>query len=325
MALPVRAAPRIRDLVGTMGSDKVGSLLFGRSYVGHHSDDKLLLKDRNGERELLLVGVDEKRSEFFHEDPHLVGVRLALRDPVGDVTEAYIRARFVVDHPGTMWRWQRVLGRRNGALIDFRVPDPREELHHDRSSIEKRAKPLGGLDAFFILPERFRLQASNPDLTYTRTLEGEAWRPYLRRSVDGISKYRPNHQQLMVHRWHPVEANPKKAREVSRDQPFRGFLQFDRAPAFRAPSDVVLLVALMIGCLYLLFEPLTLRSDLDEVTVWAGDRVSELVKLIVALGIVGGLSLLYEFIAKRKNLPRLFRQLKRGFKKAEYAWFKAWS
>src|ERR1700740_1916787 len=47
MALPIRTAPRIRDLIGTIGNDKVASLLFGKSYIGHHSDDRLLLKSRS--------------------------------------------------------------------------------------------------------------------------------------------------------------------------------------------------------------------------------------------------------------------------------------
>lgn len=331
MALPVRATPRIRDLVGTIGNSEVAALLFGKSYDGG-SDSKLMLKlDEGGvtaTKEIRLVGIDEKASQFFYEDPHLVGVKLALIEPVPQGRTAYIRARFVIDHPGTMWRWQRVLGRRNGALIDFRVPDPREELQHDRSPIEKRAKSVEELDAFFILPERFRLQSSNPKLTYTRTLEGEVWRPYLRRSVNGISRFRPGHQRLMVHRWHPLESDGTP-RPVGRDRPFRGFLQFDRAPAFRAPTDLLLGVLLTSGVFYLLFRPLTLRRGVGDSVDWSGRRLADLVDLAVSLiaviGIVAIASFGYSLLAKYKNLPRIFQPIKRWFKKAEYLWFKIWS
>ena len=325
MALPVRAAPRIRDLVGTISNPEVGTLLFGKSYNGHTADGQLLLKVKiDGAEEtkaLQLVGVDEKKSNFFHEDPSLVAVSLALSQPVEPGETAYIRARFVVDHSGAMWRWQRVLGRRNGALIDFRVPDPREERQHDRSPIEKRAKPMGELDAFFILPDRFRLQAANPELTYTRTLEGESWHPYLRRSVNGLSRYRPGHQRLMVHRWHPVDKDGE-ARPVGRDRPFRGFLQFDRAPSFRAPSDLLLVVFATAAVFYLLFHPLSVNGKVGEDFDWLEARIDDLIRLGVVVIALIGIGFVYNIVSKWKKLPSLMKRLKREFKKAEYRWFK---
>jgi hypothetical protein len=330
MALPVRATPRIRDLVGTIGQTGVGTLLFGKSFDSVSPGElKLKLNPQDSEdlTTLKLIGVDERKSEFVHEDNDLVAVKLALVGPAASGETAYIRTRFVVDHSATMWRWQRVLGRRDGVLIDFRVPDPREERQHDRTTIESRAKPLQELDAFFMLPERFRLQAANPELKYTRTLEGRAWHPYLRRSVNGASALRPGHQRLMVHRWHPerVDGSPKP---VGREHPFRGFLQFHREPAFRAPSDLALTGLLTAAILWALFRPLSLRDGFGNQLNWAGDRLAAVIHLGLGLYLTAGVfvvaSAIYTAVARWKKLPKLYRRAKRIFKRAEYKWFEIW-
>lgn len=327
MALPVRTTPRLIDLSDTLKNNSVCALLFGKAFEGNlrnHLQLKLDPDNPNQVTDITCVGVDAKQSELIANDRELTVAKLTLGSGASPGNRSYVRVRFVVDHAGTMWRWQRVLGRRNGLLIDFRAPDPREESRKDRRSLEGRAKPIGELDAFFMVPERYRLQSSNPELKYTRTLEGKAWDPYLRRSLHGLSAYGGGHQRLMVHRWHPEtpQGNPKG---IDRDHPFRGFLQFNREPAFRAPTDLALGALITSVALYVLFRPFTMRDGVAGAGEWVGDRVSGLVALgLKAFLAAGALALLiaaWKTIQRRKELPAVLGQMKRLFKRVEYQWF----
>ncbi len=322
IALPVRTAPRFIDLSDTLKDTNVGVLLFGKTFVGN-SNDRLQLKlDPSGVTDIAPLRINAKDSDLAANDRELTVAKLALARPADTGHLAYLRVRFVVDHAGTMWRWQRVLGRRNGVLIDFRAPDPREESRNNRGHLEGRAKPIGELDAFFMLPERYRLQSANPELKYTRTLEGKAWDPYLRRSLNGLSANRGGHQRLMVHRWHPEtpDGNPKP---VDRVHPFRGFLQFNREPAFHAPSDLALGALLTAFALYVLFLPWL--DGVKTAADWIGDRVADLiglgVKAIIAAGVLAVGVFIWKAIQRRKELPAVFGHTKRLFKRAEYTWF----
>jgi hypothetical protein len=326
MALPVRAAPRVLDLSSTLNDATTGVLLFGKAFAGVTSDRlQLKLGEGDEETEIDLVALEEKKCEVSGVDDELTLAKLQLGPPAGAKNLSYVRVRFVVDHPGAMWRWQRVLGRRNGALIDFRAPDPREERRRDRRHLVDRAKPMGELDAFFMLPERYRLQAANPDLKYTRTLEGEAWHKYLRRSLHGLSARRGSHQRLMVHRWHP-ELTDGAPKPVDREHPFRGFLQFNREPGFRAPTDLILASMVTCALLYAFFRPLALRHGVTDAGGWIGDRVSELVssglRILLAAGTIAVVSIIYNALRKGKQWPTLMRGSKRAFKRMEYMWFK---
>lgn len=255
LAVPLRIVPRVRDLSDVMGDDATARLIFGRRYL--HTGDQIRLRQLDRPRTVMDVhvletehdgagtdgipttlsleldarpqergahDVDVRRLQVDEDASHEKGpdpkkaptvLRVALADPLSPGSLGYLRTRLIVDHAGTMWRWTRVLGRRHGAFIDLRVPDAREgAVTHQ--GLHRRAKRLDRLEVFVILWDRYQLRGSNPELAYTRTLEAPAWKTYLRRSATGLRR-----KNIMVHRW--------SARDVSRDNPFRG-LEGSAAP-----------------------------------------------------------------------------------------------
>lgn len=324
-ALPLRTAPHVVDLRDPLFDSSTAALIFGKSFERVDTRSlELKLKEGQPAEKVTLLALDDQSNELKPNDDELTVAKLALASRPAAGERSYIRARFIVDDPGTMWRWQRVLGRRHGLLIDFRAPDPREESRPERKALEDRAKPMAELDVFFIVPERYRLLAANPDLKYTRTLEGKVWRHYLRRSIHGLSVARRNHGRLMVHRWHPEDKG--EPTRVDGDNPFRGFLQLGREPAFRAPSDLLLGSLITALLIFALFRPLSLRSGIVDAGDSALDALNGISTLVLA--VLGGLTALtvitlaIKAIKNRKLPLTMAHKAKRMFKKAEYGWFK---
>jgi hypothetical protein len=222
---------------------------------------------------------------------------------------AYTRVRFVVDNSPSLWRWRRVLGRRSGAIVDLRVHDPREggSGANAPAEIHGRDLPIMNLEAFFMLPERFQLSGENPQLRYTRTLEGPRWRDYLRRNATGALR----REVVLVHRWSKHADADRPA--VSADRPFRGYLQFERVPSLRAPSDLVLVALAVVALSYAVFSHADLRSGLVDAGNWVGNTAAAIAALLAGLSIVALLALL----ERLKGLGAL----KRKFKTFEHKWF----
>lgn len=307
MVIPARVVKQIDLSKEVLQSAR---LIFGRHYRGN-TDHTLELKDY-GLVEVVPVSTIAQTTnlELITDEPakDLTALRVALAHGTPD-SSAYSRVRFIVDNSPSLWRWTRVLGRRSGAIIDLRVHDPREggSGANAPAKIHGRDLPIISLEAFFMLPERFHLSGENPPLRYTRTLEASRWREYLRRSVTGPLR----REVILVHRWN--KQGELEAPAVSEDRPFRGYLQFERVPSLRAPSDLLLSALAVVALAYAVFAHANLRSGIVDAGDWAGHTAAAVVALILGLSIFAILTL----VERLKGL----RRVKRWFKVIEHKWF----
>jgi hypothetical protein len=320
MAIPARVSA-IFDLSALMLRGDIAALIFSR-LLGEHDSQRRRFR-LEGQDWIQIAEVDDRSpaTRLVYHDDHLSAVRLQLAGQgLRAGTRAYLRVRFAIDHAGTLWRWERVLGRRNGALIDFRCPESREETgrRERRPVLHDRAVVIGSLDFFAMLPACYELRNATPALLYTRTLEGGSWDGYLRRSAQGPLR----REHMMVHHWH-------HEREIRPETVFRGFLQFSREPAFRAPSDLLLGALVALGLAYVLFRPLTPRagvSDVAEGVAAAASYFSEhVVSAIVGVGAIALITVLLRLVSKVRALPSVYIKVKRAFKKLEYNLHTIWA
>ncbi len=283
-------------------------LIFGRHYEST-TDSSLELKGY-GRVEIVPAVTREDGLDLITEQPvkDLTALRVGLAHSAQHGI-AYTRVRFVVDNSPSLWRWTRVLSRRSGAIIDLRVLDPREggSGANAPAEIHGRDMPIVNLEAFFMLPERFHLSGENPPLRYTRTLEGQRWRSYLRRYATGVLR----REVVLVHRWSVT--GTKEAPAVPEDRSFRGYLQFERVPSLRAPSDLALVALAVTAVAYGVFKHAGLRSGIVDGANWIGNTAAAIIALVAGLSIVALLTL----VERLKGL----RRVKRRFKIWEHKWF----
>jgi len=315
MVIPARVVKQL-DLSKEVLDSENARLIFGRHYVSV-TTDTLKLKNHEQVRVIAAATVeDEGKLDRLTDEAarELTALRVKLAE-VPEGATAYSRIRFVVDNSAPLCRWNRVLGRRSGAIIDLRVHDPREggAGANAPAAIHERDLPIQNLEAFFMLPQRFHIGGQNPPLKYTRTLEGPRWRDYLRRGASGPL----GREVLLVHRWSKRSDDVGPA--VSSERPFRGYLQFERVPSLRAPSDLVLVALAVVALSYAVFQEANLRSGVIDAGEWiawaaqAGDHA-----------LLAGVTLLalLTFAAKLGRVPKLLRQAKRRLKIMEHEWFK---
>jgi hypothetical protein len=315
MVIPARVVKQI-DLSKEVLDSENARLIFGRHYVSGTANT-LELKEQGTVR---VVGADtilqEGKLDRLTDEAakELTALRVKLAEVPLDAT-AYTRIRFVVDNSASLWRWNRVLGRRSGAIVDLRVHDPREggSGANAPAAIHGRDLPIANLEAFFILPQRFHIGGQNPPLTYTRTLEGPRWRDYLRRGASGALK----RDVLLVHRWSKRGEEQRAA--VSSERPFRGYLQFERVPSLRAPSDLVLLAVAVVALSYATFAHANLRSGVIDAGEWLAEAAQAGDHALLA---GAGLLALLTVAAKLGRVPKLMRRTKRYLKILEHRWFK---
>lgn len=315
MVIPARVVKQI-DLHRKVVDSSNAKLIFGRTFES--TDGSALTLSGLGAVPVVRVGEVKvaKELETIVSRGPLTALRVVIHGAPEPGRKAYLRVRFVVDSTTDMFRWHRVLFRRSGALIDLRVHDPREGSSARDSplaAIVGKDKEVEKLDAFYMLPERFQITSQNPALEYTRTLEPGRWKSYLRRSAEGA--FRREH--ILVHRW--------KSREPINDQnPFRGYMQFQRVPNFRPLTDTLLLVILVCAALYGLFGQFEFRPGpgdaLDAVTKILGSELAAGIDIWFAggVGIVAALGLITRVTRTRAAI----RVGKRAFKELEFHWFK---
>lgn len=308
VAIPGRTEPRIEDLRTAV--EQNGELLFARTFAGVE-DGVLYLTDLDpvGVDEtptrspVQLLAIDRRQSEIDEKHGRYVTVwRLRLAGLARAGERAYVRVRLPYHHPGRMWLWRRVLGRRNSAMVDFRVADRREaaavrdeaELQEEMREIEHQR-----LDVFVMAPDRYRLTEAYPPLNYTRLLEGSAWAGY----IPGLRGAR-GETKMVVYRW--------RRNRVGARQPFRGFLHLNREPGFTAPSDLLAGALVASAVVLAVLEPLEMR---DAITTAVSDSLSDLGALVLTLIgtlTLGVLVLLWRMAAGAGNTTaRLKRRLKR--------------
>lgn len=316
IVIPARVVKQI-DLSREVLDSKNARLIFARHFQS--SDNHALqLREYGTVRVIPAETIEhEERLVRLTQEPsrELTALRVKLAE-VPACGTAYTRVRFVIDHAESLWRWNRVLGRRSGAIIDLRVHDPREggAGADAPAGIHERDLSIENLEAFFMLPEHFYLGGQNPPLTYTRTLEGRRWRHYLRRGASGPLR----HEAMLVHRWSKSGSDAEPA--VSAQRPFRGYLQFERVPSLRATSDLVLAALAVVALAYAVFAHANLRSGVVDAGNWIGSAATFVYyAFAAALTLLGILALL----GWAGKTPGIVRKIKRMLKKLEYWWFKA--
>lgn len=319
MAIPARVSA-IFDLSDLVLRGDIAALIFSR-LLGEHDSQTRRFQLEGDWIDVAEVNDKTEDTKPDYVDEHLTSVRLQLAGTgIPADTCAYLRVRFAIDHAGSLWRWDRVLGRRNGALIDFRCPESREETsrRERRPALRDRAMPIGSLDFFAMLPARFQLRNATPALQYTRTLEGSSWDGYLRRSAQGPLR----REHMMVHYWHhDAEIRPETV--------FRGFLQFSRQPSFRAPTDLLLGAVVALGLAYAIFRPLTARAGVRDTGNGIAEAASYVSDHLISAGVgVGAIALgmvIAKLLARFRSLPGVYVKAKRAFKKFEYELHKIWA
>ncbi len=317
MVIPARVVKQI-DLSKEVLKSENARLIFGRHYVSNTST-QLELKGIGRVRVIAVatIGEDSKLDRLPTEGgKDLTALRVAVPEVPKDVP-LYSRVRFVVDSGGSLWRWNRVLGRRSGAIVDFRVHDPREGGAGANAppQIRDRDLPIANLEAFFMLPDRFQIAGQNPPLTYTRTLEGSRWKSYLRRGAGSALR----REAILVHRWSKLTDAVGPA--VSEERPFRGYLQFQRVPGLRATSDLVLQALGTVLLAFAVFAGLSLRGGLKDSFDWLGNVPPAGYHLAVAAGITIVVVVSWVF-AKIGKIPKAAHRVKRSFKRAEHWWYR---
>jgi hypothetical protein len=319
MAIPARVS-MISDLSDLLLRGDVASLIFSNLLGEHDANKSRFQLGELGWIKIASVADRDDASKIVHSDEHLTAVRLQL---AGNGLEAgiraYVRVRFAIDHAGSLWRWERVLGRRNGALIDFRCPGSREESSRSqrRPALQDRALALDAMDVFVMLPARYQLRNATPQLQYTRTLEGSSWDPYLRRAAQGILK----REHLMVHHWHEEQ-------QVSPEAVFRGFLQFNREPSFRAVTDLLFGGLVTLGLVYVFLRPLSPRSGVKDVADAIAEAASYLgdhiISTLIGIGVAATIGFGSKLLVRLRKLPSIYIKIKRAFKKAEFKLHTIW-
>lgn len=317
MVVPAKVV-RVRNLAQEVRQTGTAQLIFGRRFKAVDAGGHL---DLWGLDRVAVVDVADKLDAPRVEHEETV-VRL-LTSQVPPSGLSYLRVRLVVDGGGSMWRWRWVAGRRDGALIDFRVHDPREggALRRVASDIVGRDKPIPRLDAFFMLPDAFQIAGANPRLEYTRTLEPDRWLDYLDRRPTGLVFGR---ERILVHRWKEYEPEGGVA-GVDKQRPYRGYLQFNRRPAVRSLTGIVGTALVTALILLALLRPLELRDGpaamadvLADVASSVGEFVQRQLVGISAVAIVVLLASLFERVRK---IFRGVAKLKRAAKRVEFLYF----
>ncbi len=315
MVIPARVVKQI-DLSKEVLDSENARLIFGRHYESGTSDT-LILKERGPVRVIAAISIlDETKLERITDEAQgqLTALRVGLAGAPAN-TAAYSRIRFVVDNSANLCRWNRVLGRRSGAIIDLRVHDPREggAGANAPAAIHTRDLPIENLEAFFMLPQRFHIGGQNPPLTYTRTLEGPRWRDYLRRGASGPLR----REVLLVHRW--SKRSDEYGPAVSPERPFRGYLQFERVPSLRAPSDLLLAALAVVLLSWAAFTQAHLRSGITSTANWVAGATEAFDHALLA-GVT--LLIILTLAAKIGRVPKILRRVKRQLKIIEHRWFK---
>ncbi len=125
---------------------------------------------------------------------------------------AYFRIRFRVRKPGQTWVVKRSGLSHNGALVDFRISDPRETWHSRlERDLRDRIVELPNLYLFVISGWRLQMRVASPELKYVRVLEGQGWSRYLDRPTTVRRK-----SKLLVYywRWPSSHDEAEKARRA---------------------------------------------------------------------------------------------------------------
>lgn len=143
---------------------------------------------------------------------------IALSRSMAPNTKGYIRCRFEITSLGRAWNWKRWGTSRYGALVDLRFYDIREAWNvKNRLALKDRMQSIRRLYLFVVAPAYLQRRATNPDLHYTRILEGKPWVKYL-----GRAPSLKRSEKLTIYQWR------SGGNVIDATNPFRVFLDLGK-------------------------------------------------------------------------------------------------
>lgn len=256
LPLATAEAPQqaLGSLRGAVGNPKVAALIFAREDV--LDNGSLVIEDEK----VPILDIDRPQCEIATgpRAKHFSLWTLRLSPELKPGGVGYLRVRFYVRTPGRLWLWQRSFLSKNRAVVDLRVNDVREaQSVTDIAGFTRCLLPLGKLDAFVIAPGSFSPAVTTPEANYIRGLEGSVWEGYLGRRTD----IRGN-EKFLVHHW------DGDGDTVTKEAPFRGFIQLERRRSLLPSWSDLMPVILALLAAWALFR-VDLRdpgwlSDVDD-------------------------------------------------------------
>jgi hypothetical protein len=167
-------------------------------------------------------------------------------------TKGYIRCRFEITSLGRTWIWKRWATATYGALVDFRFYDIREAWNvENRHALKERMQSIERLYLFIVAPASLQRRATNPEVHYTRILEGKPWTKYL-----GRAPSLRRSEKLTIYQW-------RSSSVIDAKKPFRVFMHLEKEFALLSFWNCcfILIVLTVISSVGRLFDPRTVTSD----------------------------------------------------------------
>jgi len=188
-----------QDLFDVLLDPEVASLVFGEPITNISATGNIRTLTLSGRTSLELGRINSRGVKREEDSPRRADLSvwtIPLVDPIPPGGHRYVRLRYRMFSPGTVWSWKRMLLGRAGAQVEFRISDIRESPHiGDERAYWDRLVPVYSVNFFLIVTRRFRPRIASPALHYVRRLEGGAWRKYM----SGMSYASLN--RLLVHYW----------------------------------------------------------------------------------------------------------------------------
>jgi hypothetical protein len=306
----------VQDLFPKLRDDAIAELIFGEPVTQTGSDDERILSFAEGPTlKMLRIDTARVRQDLTGPDRSDLSLwTIGIHHAIEGGQRGYIRMRWRVYTPGSMWRWARPAGTRSGATVDLRVNDVREGRDiAGEKNLRSRIAHIGALNVFVMVSRGLRMTVASPNLRYIRTLEGENWQRYL-----AGTSYRGKLDGSLVHYWrYPDVSNSTGVDErrtpsykrSSPDSPFRAFLELAKVPV----SSVTALILIVFFSVVLGLGAHTYLSD-HALHLPRTHGLADL-RLLGPLTLVGAVTiyrLLNEWLRKRFRRPRaLLRRFER--------------
>ena len=173
------------------------------------------------------------------EGKHFTKLVLAFDSNLSSGIGSYLRFRAEVQDFGNRLQWRRAFGISTGATLDLRVSDLRELSHNEELHSRNGAiLPIKVLRLFMITPVWIHYRYSSPPAHYLRLIESAGWEKYLNRKC---------------HLGRAFSICQLTANEISRDTPFRGYIDYERSvvDTLTRISFLFLVLGLLVGALLL--------------------------------------------------------------------------
>lgn len=289
----------LQDLKELMINQAISELIFGGPVtIGATSDGPTIVYDELAPVQVVSIDRAASDRDSRRSVKDFSVWNLTLANQVRPNAEAYLRLRFKIRNHGRAWQWKRSLFAKYGALVDLRVADVRETWNvRDGEALKKRIIPIKEIFLFVIAPTWLQSRQVSPPTKYLRLLEGRAWKPYVGNASD------IQMGKLLVYYWKNM-----KDVEVSKDNPFRAFLDLHREygpSAWRNHFRTLLLVLIP----FLIYFTIAPRSEqISEAIVSLAAKTWTWLLGIGVIGFISFLSGWLQWIINRLSQWKMVRK-----------------